>query len=582
MVTRYFAEGQGATAIRIGAVVAGLTLAFCLTIWNYAVQLSPYILTTVFTGLIMWALLHWWENADAQDSWRWLFLVFLLFGFDFSVHRTNSLLMPGALIWILQRKPRVLSKPAAWLSMIGGAALGLSFQMGIIFLAGRQPFLNFGDPSNLERFWHYFSLRQYGGGFLVDFLPRRAPLFSVQLKQYTEIFASNFAVPSRTIVGLLSAVLGFLGILGLFHRDWRKAGGLLVLFLLASIGGVLYFNVPENYIRPVDRHFMPSLVIFALWIGYGTALSLTKLSRLKGWVAKAGTIVALLAMALTPVGLLTNNWRQVDLRRCFFAGDFGRNYLAGLPPNAILFTNGDNDTFPLWYMQKIEGFRADVDVINISILNAKWFLKQMAASHSTVPLDLTYEQCERSRPVILRDTILVLPVSAWEKPVVDRMKTAREIRFTLSDSSGEYLWMVNSQAIWRIIKNNKWQRPICFGITLDFQTIEWIQPYIRLDGLHYLFLPDRNPPIDPDLLRRNMVQLGRYRSINDSSVRLYADSKVMAGNYVSVLMMLAKEQQKSGDRDGCRETSRFIKENVPLTRVGFDDNYRVVLNSLAM
>src|SRR5204862_6708898 len=123
--------------------------AFSATRWEDAVQFAPHVLPVAVTGLLLWTMLRWWEEADQPGAWRWFALLGLLFGLDFSVHRTNALLLPGALIWILLRNPRALRQPRVWLRGAGGLVAGLSLQLLVIPIAAfRHSSLNFSDPSN--------------------------------------------------------------------------------------------------------------------------------------------------------------------------------------------------------------------------------------------------------------------------------------------------------------------------------------------------------------------------------------------------------------------------------------------------
>src|SRR5690348_13641264 len=119
----------------LGAGLGALAFAFATTLWEYATQFTPYILSAAFTALIVLALLRWWRDADRPNAWRSLALLTLLFGLDFSVHRTNGLLIPGALAWILIRRPRTAVEPRSWLAALGGIALGLSVQLLVIPIA---------------------------------------------------------------------------------------------------------------------------------------------------------------------------------------------------------------------------------------------------------------------------------------------------------------------------------------------------------------------------------------------------------------------------------------------------------------
>lgn len=134
-----------------GCTTGMLIVAFSETLWSYAVKFTPYILTGFFTILILWALLRWWEEADSHRSTLWLFLIALLFGLDFAVHRTNWLLLPGLLPWILLRRSRTLFSPKAWGAGVGGLAAGLSVLFLIIPMAAREPLLNLTDPSHAEQ-----------------------------------------------------------------------------------------------------------------------------------------------------------------------------------------------------------------------------------------------------------------------------------------------------------------------------------------------------------------------------------------------------------------------------------------------
>ena len=133
----------------------------------------------VFTALILWAMLRWWESAKLAHAWRWLFLISLLIGLDFSVHRTNALLVPGLLVWVLVRYPRTLLSIKAWGAGLSGLVLGLAASLLLIPMALRDPFLNANNAVTLQAWWDYIRLAQAGGGFLVQFMPRKAPLWSI-------------------------------------------------------------------------------------------------------------------------------------------------------------------------------------------------------------------------------------------------------------------------------------------------------------------------------------------------------------------------------------------------------------------
>ena len=262
------------SAVLLGAIaaVASLIFSFGDTLWTLATRFTPYTLTPLLTALIIWCLFRWWQDSDRPESIRWLVFASLLFGLDFSVHRTNLLLLPGMLVWILLRQPRVLASLRTWFYCVGSFAIGLAFHLTTIPIAAGKPALNMCDASNWSSFWSYITLKQYGGGMLINLFPRKAPFFSVQIVDYLKFFSDNFAHFGGTIIlGILPLLLGLTGLWFLWRRERGLAIGTIVLFLCASIVGVIYFNTPANFFRSMDRHYLPSLLIFTIWIVYGAS-----------------------------------------------------------------------------------------------------------------------------------------------------------------------------------------------------------------------------------------------------------------------------------------------------------------------
>jgi len=212
------------------------------------------------------------------------------------------------------------------------------------------------NPGDLARWWSYVSLDVKGGGFLVNFYPRTASFLRFQMADLLAFYVRNLA-PAL----FLPAILAVIGWLVTVRDHPRRAVGWLGLFLCAGVGAVVYFNLPKGYIRSMDRHYLPSLVVMAPWVAVGAARVLRAATGLRGgrWLAPA--VAA--ALAIAPLAAWSVNRRACDLSRQRFAEGFARDLLEPLPEHAILLTNGDNDTFPLWCMQQVEGVRRDVAVV---------------------------------------------------------------------------------------------------------------------------------------------------------------------------------------------------------------------------
>ena len=317
----------------LAAILAGLGFAFSETLWMYAVMFTPYILTALFTALILWSLLRWWENADHADALKWLFIISLLFGLDLSVHRTNFLLLPGLFFWVLIRHPRTLVSFRAWVCGLGGLFTGLAAHLLTMPLAARDPYMNAGNASNWSRFWDYLSIKQQGGGFLVQFFPRKADIWDEQIADFLAAFQHSFFSTDGPLgpFGLLSGILGLLGLVILWRRHRRLALAFTTLLLVTSIVTVLYFNIPANFFRSLHRHYLPCMTIFAAISVYGASMMALGVWNMKGRLRPIAIGLMALLLVDTAVAQVARNFECRDMSQEYFAEDFARNTLSSLP-----------------------------------------------------------------------------------------------------------------------------------------------------------------------------------------------------------------------------------------------------------
>jgi Protein O-mannosyl-transferase TMEM260-like len=566
-----FGGGLLSPTVWAGAMIGALTMAFADTLWEYAVQFTPYIFTALFTVLILWAMIRWWNRADFPGSWRWLILITLLFGLDFSVHRTNLLLLPGVVVWILLRQPRAFLSIKTWLSCGAGLLLGLSFHLLLIPIAAAKPFFNFGAASNWPGFWDYVTLQQFGGGWLVDLWPRKGPFLDYQVMDYLRAFAANFFRPdgSWSLVGILPTIFGFIGLVGLWRHSRRLAFGFIVLFLFSSLGAVIYFNVPVDFFRSMFRHYLPSFVIFAIWMSYGLAIflaGLLKVSPQRKWLTIS--LTCLLVFAL-PVHQIAQNYTERDASNNYFAYDFSRNLLMPLAENAVLFTYGDNDTFGLWYLQAVEGIRPDVTVLNVHLLNTTWFIRQINEREPGLTANMTPAEIEELRPMPWKDTTITFAVkgnpSDFDMPAGTVLPDSISY-YVKPTLSGQYLlpgeWMML-----RIILQNNWRRPIYFANTGGDRFPEYVKPYIRPEGLVSCLVPSPDAPSDISIMRRNLLERYSYRGYADASVLVDVESKTMGINYLAPCLMLAYSAYQSGNQEEASHIMAHIQKVLPPDRL---------------
>ncbi|MBT8375887.1 MAG: DUF2723 domain-containing protein, partial [Bacteroidia bacterium] len=366
---------------------------------------------------------------------------------------------------------------------------------------------------------------------------------------------------ARNTYYFLPLILGLIGLFFLYHKDKKRFWVLLVFFLFTGLAIQVYTNVRPFEPRERDYSVVGSFYVFALWIGFGVYAIYDALrTKLKHkLLAPLNTLACLI---LVPGILVANNWDDHDRSGKYTANAMARKYLQSCAPNAILFTIGDNDSFPLWYLQEIEGVRTDVKVVNTSLFQTDWYIDQMkrkAYESDPIPSQLTHDQYKYGtrdyimRREISRDTILIKDFlnfitseqpktklkfvieSQGEDPSVypshllnSNYFPTRYVRIPVNkenvlksgivkpkdaDKILPYIDMeITNSAIYKnrllmldILANNNWERPIYFsGGAFGDEDYVWLKDYLQLDGLCYKLVP-----IKTEVSEANPFDMGR-------------------------------------------------------------------------
>lgn len=339
----------------------------------------------------------------------------------------------------------------------------------------------------------------------------------------------------RNTYFFLPLLLGILGILFQFSKQEKGNQSFwitFVLFFMTGIAIILYLNQTPLQPRERDYAYAGSFYAFCIWIGLGVPYVAQLLDRIPFLKRISATIATLLCLGV-PTLLAAQNWDDHDRSGRFTARDFGQNYLLSLEPDAIIFTNGDNDTFPLWYNQEVEGVGTDARVANLSYLQMGWYVDQMrrqAYTSSPLPLSLeskdymngkldivylskTFPELDISLALDIaknpkkyarynpyRDEDLnfipsnnfVLPINKDEvvaagavKPE-DKELILDDLRIRLGNKS--YLGK-HELVILDLLQNNKWKRPIYFAVTVGSDSYLGLGPYFSLEGMAYRVVP---------------------------------------------------------------------------------------------
>jgi hypothetical protein len=573
-------QNRAVAIVGIMAALAGLSLAFGNTLWLYAVKFTPYILTPLFTCLILLAFLKWWTRVDQYDAVRWVLILMFLFGLDFSVHRTNLLLLPAVLPAMLVRRPKIIISGDYWAGGAIGLVLGLAVSFFLMPIAMRDPYLNIGNPSSLGAFWDYISVKQYGGSFLVNLFPRKAPFWGYQVKEYVDIFSANFLnIHGRLwIAGLLPGLLGLIGFVGLWVKRWRLGLAFTLLFLAASLGAVFYFNVTEGFFRSLDRHYLPSFIIFGVYIAFGAGF-LAQLIRQKvdkyGWAVAAGVAVVLLGSAGSQ---FLTNYRAVDGSRNTFARDTAANIFRTLPDNTILFTFGDNDTYPLFYMQGAVGARPDVTIINLPLSNTTWFRQQVMERDSNYPTMLTPQEMASLSIRPWSDTTVAValpPVALADTDTLAPEPLPELLLIRVPPTAGNQYLLIQDQVLLDLIRANNWRRPIYFS-----GNYSWLSPHLQYEGLTMRLVPASSADIDKAVLRGNLFDQYIYDGYADPTLPLDMASRNFGVSLFKAFIILADVEAREGDRAACWEVRQQAFKVLPPERLDMDERMVSAMNSI--
>ena len=348
----------------------------------------------------------------------------------------------------------------------------------------------------------------------------------------------------------LPFLFGMIGAFFHFSKDWRRAFPVLILFIMTGLAIVLYVNNPDPQPRERDYSYVGSFMTFAIWIGMGafalldTVDRFIKKKRLKHILITTASVLLLFAL---PLNLLFANYESHSRKGNYVASDYAYNLLNSCEENAILFTNGDNDTFPLWYMQEVENFRTDVKVVNLSLLNTPWYIKQLKNVEPKIPLRWTNSQIETIRPV------------PWKTQEVTIAGLTTKIKPTYG---GQFL-RVQDLMILELIRVINWEKPIYFAVTVSTSARLGLDDYLSMEGQVMRLYPNKVPTIDEDKIFENFTSNYRFRNLNNPDVYFSPNTQRLMQNYRTAALQAAMRFIENGKDDKARDLLNAIETKIP-------------------
>ncbi len=417
---------------------------------------------------------------------------------------------------------------------------------------------------------------------------------------------------------LLPLILGIAGLLYQFRKHRNDFWVTLALFVMTGIAIVIYLNQTPYQPRERDYAYAGSFYAFSIWIGLGVLAVYQLAKRVKDHPAAAIATGAICTLAV-PALMAKENWDDHDRSGSYLPIDFGYNMLIGCKPNAILFTYGDNDTFPLWYAQEVEGVRTDVRVANLSYLRGEWYIQQMqrkAYDSDPLPIRMTYDQYYSG----IRDAVLVID------KIKEPLNLDRVVDFFLSDgvdaqvqspfnpnirinyipSNNLYLaidrsgvtqkldlpdsyrnrivdtmlWSLNKQMVLKdgqvildLLATNRWERPIYYATTVSSETYLGLDKYFHLEGMMYRILPIPasrqwgTGAVNTHEMWENFMKKYRFRNLNDPRVYLDENKVRIVSNYRNLFARLANALVDERKKDSAIMVLNHCMELIPETTV---------------
>ena len=636
----------------IAGFIAAVYTAFSFTFWNNAIEAEVYSGLAFVINIIVWLTLKWTEESDDFSHQNYLLLIIYLFFLGFGIHQTSLQIAPAVLFiavypmlktgikqsafWvrtvvyfigfiviyliffsvgvavqipdlakyiitsvfalILYWHLRGKVEGKVWLFALFLIAVGLSTHFFLWFRSAHRPFINEGHPDNWEAFTYYIFRRQYGPTSMFD---RRATFLFQMKDQFLTYFSWQFfnaetivgwvktpVMFTRTVANLIVAFLGFGGAYYHLKKNKHSFAYFFAFFFMASFAMVIVMNLSDAEVRERDYFFTTAYNFWTVWMALGS-IALIELAR--RYSKPLSMLVAVFVIAL-PIFNVVSQYHIHDRHDEYIALDYGQNILNSLEENAIIFTNGDNDTFPVWYAQAVKdpaaeefvfpardvnptettiadieramefknkncfGIRKDVSVANLSLLNTPWYIKQIRDNEGiefNLP-DSHIERCQDS------PSSRLYPRQLPEDSRLTIRGTEPGDQFTVTFKKGTVLYIKDLATI-QIIVDNYGKRPIYFAVTAP-DAIGFEQ-HLRNEGMvDRLVSTKSSSQMDIERVLTNIDSVYSYRGVFDD--KIYKDPNMLRllNNYGSGY--IARASQYYLKRDEYVKAIQFMEKGL--------------------
>ena len=577
-----------------GGVSGALFMAFSTTHWNNAVEAEVYGASMLLIMLLVWLAFVWADRRGQTRDDRFLVGIAYLALLSLGIHMTTYLAVPVVFFFIIAVDKRLRSDWRFWVTgavlflvavdlmmflisagiwavicvllaittrrtvagwglfaalMVAGW-LGYTNQLYLPIRSAQDPWIDENNPETFESFRGFLERKQYGQTSMVKRMLNRRGTWSNQFGDHPHMgfyryWKNQYGFSGWAMLGVI--FLGFYGTWWVWRRSPSWASMLALLFLVGSVGLLLYMNFadgtqyqrlqPDAYmeVRHRDYFYTPGYIVFGMMIGLGLAAVAAKLGEKNSKLAIAVGVVA----ALLPLRSLQANWTDADRSRNYTPYDYAWNLLQSCKPNAILFTSGDNDTFPLWCIQEVYKVRKDISIVNLSLANTDWYIYQMKHMWG-LPITFTDDQ------ILWTVMDPTLGVKRPKEPFKDPVSGNRHYLFATRDA--DRFVPANMMIVEHIIMNNKWERPVYFSSNPADKSRLGLENHTKIAGQAFEVLrEDFRMDFDWPVMDSLMDNVYKYRSYDDPMIGLDDNAVGLAVAFPERMFALGEYARRRSD-----------------------------------
>ncbi len=567
------------------AIFSSIGAGLCFSVWDSSVEAEVYAASLLILTMGLWLILHWDDNRSKAGNNNLLLLLVYLLALSVGIHLLPLLLLPGALVFILLINWKVFKNPKLIAAALILLLIGVSTYLYLMIRAQASPGVNESNPTTWIKLWDVISRKQYGE---MDLLPRHTswetnltliPAFIEQLKVFFKYFswqffpypreATNTLLRYISIFGIYIYVLiGFWGMFVHFKKDKKSFYLFFIAYILLTIGLVVYLNHefspsdpnPAHQPRePRERDYFWTAGFFFFMFYVALALYWIYERLKKNKIILAYSVLAL-SFIMGFIPLISNIKSHVNRRENWIAHNYAHNLLSSAGENSVFFTNGDNDTFPLWFLQEVKNFRKfdsekkkGVRVACFALMNTEWYIKQIKADGIPMDFDTPFRGTY-FESVYLREKRSKGIEQEFEDWIIDNLPYLKtnDGKVIMRKEIATRLIILSAQGIKPTFKDltiqtnsfvEKYIRDdfnpsvnIYFSTTVSPGNKDWLQDHLLLEGLAYRLVGKKAKnmmcvPCFLDMLENEL----NFRSVSNPNVYKGPAAKRIVRNYVSTL-----------------------------------------------